>query len=50
MIPQSIQFYINQYYTLLMRYWYNMTPQQYLGLLLFIALVGWLMMKSASKR
>jgi hypothetical protein len=50
MIPQFIQHYINQYYTLLMRYWSNMTPHQYLGLLLLIALAGWLMMKSASKR
>jgi hypothetical protein len=50
MIPHSIQYQYNQYHSLLMRYWNQMTPMQYCGLLISIAAVGWLMMKSVTKR
>ncbi len=50
MIPHSIQYQYNQYHALLMRYWNQMTPIQYCGLLISIAAVGWLLMKSATKR
>ena len=50
MIPHSIQFQYNQYHNLVLKYWAQMTPVQYFSVLVFIALCGWLMMKSANKR
>lgn len=50
MIPQSVQYYYNQYHNLVVKYWNQMTPVQYFGVLMFICLCGYLMMKSANKR
>jgi hypothetical protein len=50
MVPHFIQYHYNQYHTLVLRYWQNMTPVQYFGVLMFIGVCGWLMMKGASRR
>lgn len=50
MIPNFIQQPYNQYHTLFLRYWNQMSPIQYLGLLIGISLIGWVMMKSGTKR
>ncbi len=50
MVPHFIQYQFNQYYALLLRYWAQMTPTQYFGLLMFICFCGYLLMKSTNKR
>ena len=50
MIPHSIQYQYNQYHSLVVRYWNQMTPMQYCGLLISIAVAGWLLMKSVSRK
>lgn len=50
MVPHFVQYHYNQYHSLILRYWANMTPVQYFGVLMFIAFCGWLLMKSANKR
>lgn len=50
MIPHFVQFHFDQYYALIIRYWYQMTPMQYFGVLMFIAAGGWILMKNATKR
>lgn len=50
MIPNFIQQPYNQYHTLFLRCWNQMSPIQYLGLLIGISLIGWVMMKSGTKR
>jgi hypothetical protein len=43
-------YYFNQYCNLVIKYWNRMTPAEYFGLLVLIALAGWLLMRSANKR
>lgn len=50
MVPQFITYYYNQYHSLLLRYWNQLTPIQYVSLLIFVALCGWVAMKGMQKR
>ncbi len=44
-----MSYYYNVYSSLLLKYWHGMTPMQYGYLLLSIGIVGWLLMKGASR-
>lgn len=46
---QWVQDHLYYYHHHALRAWHNMTPAQYGTLLIFIAVVGWLMMKSGSR-
>jgi hypothetical protein len=43
---QTVQDHLYYYQTHLLRSWHNMSPMQYGYLLITIAVIGWLMMKS----
>jgi hypothetical protein len=44
-----MHYWFNVYSNLLMKYWNNMTPSQYGGLLITVSLIGWLLMKNGAK-
>jgi hypothetical protein len=48
-IQQTADRYAKFYYEFAMQCWSSMTPMQYTGLLISIAVVGWLLMKSGVK-
>jgi len=46
---QTVNDYLYYYERFLMKSWHNMTPMQYGYLLVTIAVVGWIMMKSQGR-
>jgi len=48
-ITQTIYSYLSVYSSTLKRLWSNMTPQQYASLLIFVAVVGFIAMRSKPK-
>lgn len=48
-ITNTIGSYLTVYKTTLVRFWQHMTPQQYASLLIFVALVGFIAMRSKGR-
>ncbi|MCA9089167.1 MAG: hypothetical protein KDA90_11115 [Planctomycetaceae bacterium] len=47
---QTINFYLRFYQRSAVDFWHHITPMQYGCLLIAVAVVGWLTMRSASRR
>ncbi len=45
-ITSTVSSYLTVYKTTLVNFWHNMTPQQYASILIFVALVGFIAMRS----
>jgi hypothetical protein len=50
MIPQAVKHQYKLYHDLIIQYWNQMTPMQYVTVLVSIGVVGWLLMKNSAKR
>ena len=48
-IMDTIGSYLSVYQATFVRFWNNMTPQQYASILMFVALVGFIAMRSKPK-